>query len=417
MWRSILFSLVLALILSGCGGGGGGGGGGGSDNQPEQPSQPEQPNQPDQPNQPEPPSAAPVPNQLPIIVHSGVTDSVNVPFVSVTLCDPGTSNCQTIDDVILDTGSTGLRIISSALAPSLTLPLAQTGSGGSLSECMQFVSGYTWGAIRSADVKLAGHTLENLSIQVIGDTEAGSAPERCTAIGDSLNTVQSFGGNGILGVGVFVQDCGRACAGTASSGMYYACSGAGCQPTRVELGRQVHNPVALLGSDNNGVVVELPAIASSGAFSVDGTLTLGIGTQANNSLENAMVLGVNADDGTLVTRFNGADYKGFFDSGSNGIFFPNRGIPTCGGFYCPASVQHLSATNTGTNDATSSVDFQIDNARDMFRSGNFAFDKLGGPYMADGSFDWGLPFFFGRKVFTAIEERNTPGGAGPYIAY
>jgi hypothetical protein len=32
-------------------------------------------------------------------------------------------------------------------------------------------------------------------------------------------------------------------------------------------------------------------------------------------------------------------------------------------------------------------------------------------------FDLGMPFFFGRNVFTAIENQTTPGGTGPYFAY
>jgi hypothetical protein len=34
-----------------------------------------------------------------------------------------------------------------------------------------------------------------------------------------------------------------------------------------------------------------------------------------------------------------------------------------------------------------------------------------------GGFDFGLPFFFGRSVFTAIEGASTPGGTGPYVAF
>ena len=30
---------------------------------------------------------------------------------------------------------------------------------------------------------------------------------------------------------------------------------------------------------------------------------------------------------------------------------------------------------------------------------------------------WGLPFFFGRNVFVAIEGQSTPAGVGPYWAY
>jgi len=32
-------------------------------------------------------------------------------------------------------------------------------------------------------------------------------------------------------------------------------------------------------------------------------------------------------------------------------------------------------------------------------------------------FDWGLPFYFGRSVFTAIEGKATPGGPGPFFAF
>jgi len=47
--------------------------------------------------------------------------------------------------------------------------------------------------------------------------------------------------------------------------------------------------------------------------------------------------------------------------------------------------------------------------------GDSVFPNLGGP--SAGNFDWGLPFFFGRNVFTAIETRNTPAGTGPFWAY
>jgi hypothetical protein len=41
-------------------------------------------------------------------------------FTSVTICVPGQSSCQTIGGVLVDTGSSGLRLLGSAV--SLTLP-------------------------------------------------------------------------------------------------------------------------------------------------------------------------------------------------------------------------------------------------------------------------------------------------------
>ncbi len=51
----------------------------------------------------------------------------------------------------------------------------------------------------------------------------------------------------------------------------------------------------------------------------------------------------------------------------------------------------------------------------LFATGNYAFNNLAGT--GNGYFDWGLPFFFGRRVFTAIANRATPAGLGPYYAF
>ena len=43
-------------------------------------------------------------------------------LVSVTVCEPGTERCTRIDDVMVDTGSTGLRLEASAVPDWLRLP-------------------------------------------------------------------------------------------------------------------------------------------------------------------------------------------------------------------------------------------------------------------------------------------------------
>jgi len=51
---------------------------------------------------------------------------------------------------------------------------------------------------------------------------------------------------------------------------------------------------------------------------------------------------------------------------------------------------------------------------DNLATGISAFDGTG---PQTGVFDWGLPFFFGRTVFTAIFGKAAPGGTPPYVAY
>ena len=85
------------------------------------------------------------------------------------------------------------------------------------------------------------------------------------------------------------------------------------------------------------------------------------------------------------------------------------------GFYCPTAETKFTATNTGSNGASGTVTFNIANARTLLNSGNTAFNNLGGGFA--GSFDYGLPFFFGRNVYVGIENQSTPGGVGPYWAY
>src|SRR5438552_17467314 len=50
----------------------------------------------------------------------------NIPYISVTICAPGsTTNCQTIDHIEVDTGSYGLRVISSVLNSAIFSGLPQ----------------------------------------------------------------------------------------------------------------------------------------------------------------------------------------------------------------------------------------------------------------------------------------------------
>jgi hypothetical protein len=378
-------------------------------------------------------------NVAPIVVDAGPAPqtfiTANVAFVTVTVCVPGTSTCQNIDHVLVDTGSSGLRLLSSASGGQLgiALPNEPDSSGNPLLECALFGGGYTWGNVAQADITVAGEVASAAPVQVIiPSTSSPPVPTSCSSqttqpnMGDS---VQALGANGILGVGLFQQDCGPACttANRTIPAVYYVCRSIGCSPTYVTLAQEVTNPVTLFATDNNGVLITLPAVPNGGSLNPNGSLIFGIGTQANNGLGSVTVYtvpdsGTNAGD--ITTTFSGTSYPAsFIDSGSNGIFFLDTGttgIPLCAppddSWYCPTrSPDNLSAVNQGVNGNHGTVNFAVEDAITLFSGGNTAFSTLAGPI--PDSFDWGLTFFFGRNMFTAIENMDTPGGPGPYYAY
>ena len=91
---------------------------------------------------------------------------VNGGFTSVTVCVPGsTTSCQTIGGILVDTGSSGLRILSSALTISPTQQ--KSANGDAIAECVPFVDGFTWGPVQMVDMKIAGEQAKSLPIQVI----------------------------------------------------------------------------------------------------------------------------------------------------------------------------------------------------------------------------------------------------------
>ncbi|CAD6537434.1 DUF3443 domain-containing protein [Paraburkholderia metrosideri] len=340
----------------------------------------------------------------------------NMLTTSVTVCQSGTSNCATIDNIQVDTGSHGLRILASALPASLGLPATASGSGVA-GECAVFGGGYTWGAVRTADVRMAGQLAASLPIQVIADPAVPNVPDDCASAASAMQTVASLRSNGILGVGLFAADCGSACASTAAPRWYYGCDASGaCASSTQAVAQQVTNPVSRFPLDNNGVVIDLPAIADDGAASVSGSMIFGIDTQPNNMLGAASVIKANAATGYVSTKT--ATYtnsRSYIDSGSNGIFFRTAQLPQCGYWYCPSSMTMESATILGTDGASAAISFAVGNSSSLFASSNNAFNDLAG--VATGSFGWGLPFFFGRRVYTAISGRDTSAGPGPYYAF
>src|SRR5208283_3651790 len=166
---------------------------------------------------------------------------------------------------------------------------------------------------------------------------------------------------------------------------YYNCGSNFCSDNNRPPAKDVVlNPVSLFPVDNNGVVVNLPAISADGELTVAGTLYFGIGTESNNHPGAVKVLRQETNIKSLNylgidTTFEGVTAGSFFDTGSNGFYF-NSNITQCSdaiGFYCPASDVAESATNrsVGTS-ASTPVAFTVSNADSLFNSNNAALDDL-----------------------------------------
>src|SRR4051794_15358691 len=86
-----------------------------------------------------------IPNAQTLSVGPGPANNVNLLFTTVEICTPGSaSDCQSIDHVLVDTGSSGLRVLSSVVNPALSLRQQTDASGRPLVECGQFVNGFAW---------------------------------------------------------------------------------------------------------------------------------------------------------------------------------------------------------------------------------------------------------------------------------
>ena len=366
---------------------------------------------------------------------------INGIWASVTVCAPGsTTNCQTIPDILVDTGSVGLRVLSSAL--TVSLPSVEV-SGNPVQECVQFASfAYTWGPVELASVQIpgtgekalqvpGGASNAGIPIQVLAASPVAAVPSGCLAAAPSpgmvvdANTLENLGGNGILGIGTFPQDCGSYCATTAAP-EYYICPGGACTATATPLADQLWNPVAAFSSaDNNGEIISLPALAATGANGATGSLIFGIGTQTNNSLGSAQVYEIDGYGNFPEVVLNGVTYTSpnngsFIDSGSNFIYFSDAaslastGIVGCtgdlAGDYCPSATIPFSPTLYGANNVHSTATFGIANALALIDTGNSAFNNIGSASGKGPSTDYvdlGLPFFFGRPVFVGIYGANS----------
>lgn len=424
---------LLACVLAACGGGGGTSGAGGATSSAN--------------------AALGDANVVPVYADGGGALALaytlpNAIYADVKICAPAsTDNCAVIPHLLVDTGSVGLRVLASALNAAnssllAALPQTSTAASSVVGECLPFTSGTTWGGVRSADLHwggtgYGGTTVANLPLQVIGDTDphVATVPSACSNQGAPMQTAAKLAANGILGIGLFAQDCGAYCAQSTSTPapIYYACTNAGsCNAISLATAWQIQNPVAAAATDNNGTLISLP---SGAAAQASGLLVLGIGSRANNAVPAASTILATDATGNFTASFNGNTLpKSFLDSGSTANFMPTSGavsLPECTsaplantGYLCPGSSLTLLADNTGQSSTSGTADVLVIDANNAMsvQPGYNVLPGLaadGGSVAANPTLDLGASFFFGRTITTLIENRSAPGISvdGPALGY
>ncbi|WP_336597375.1 DUF3443 family protein [Paraburkholderia bengalensis] len=362
--------------------------------------------------------------------------SVNMPYVSVTFCVPGkqgASQCATVDHMVLDTGSVGVRVMSTALGAALAASLpAQTGASNDgtgkavIAQCTSYVSGYMWGPTRLADVTIGGEKASSLPVQVVGDSTFAWTPSDCSSRqASAMNTVDDLGANGVVGIGPRATDIPLAATSLLAANYYYCPTPWSCTNATVPLDKQTGNPVSAFPVDNNGTIIQLPAVAAAGQPTVTGQLVFGIGTRENNALPVNPTLTLATDSaGMFTTTYKGRTMWSSIDSGSNALFFQDSTLPAVrigdpdkGDYwFAPGSTQNLSATMISrVGSAQTTVPFSLANAPSLFAMGYAAYGNLGAPIST--YFLWGLPFFYGRNVYTVMSGAKVGTQTGPYIVF
>ncbi len=396
--RTFLFtaSLGLPLLLAACGGGGGS-------------------------TSSSTTSSTTSSNQLAITVEQNpdvtainpAVITTDIPYATVTVCD-SSNNCQTISHVTVDTGSYGLRLLQSALT-SVNLPLDTTSSGQDLAECAIFGSGYTWGGVAHAVVKLAGETTTSIPIEIINATGLPAAPSACTAKASTdAGTLSVLHSNGVLGIGPIIAD----------NSNYFSCSSSTCTAltTTLATSAMVSNPVAFFtSSDTNGIVFQLPAISASGAATASGTVTFGVGTQSDNSVSGYTVIPLDSV-GHMTATAGGTSYtSSYIDSGSSMYGGPfNVPYNSSTNFFSPTSLQQIpivltANSGTSTTSYSSTVDLASYSSLNLSPS-LVAFNDVGMYVPSTTSLALGLPFFFGKTIAWVFQGKSSSAGTGPLNA-
>ncbi len=354
--------------------------------------------------------AADTPNVMPLVMRTPRAGFDRM-VVGITVCQPGTPRCATIEDVMIDTGSTGLRLESSAVPTWLRLPPFLGPGGRPLAECVRFVHDTAWGTLNRADVRLGGLTARGLPLQVVDD-QGGSQPPACPR-SDVRPT-----SNGTLGVGQHLFDCQGACEQRAEAPGVFVRDDTGWSPIEgvVEPRYRLPNPVSYLPGHDNGIVIDLGSPPNGGAREITGTLTFGVGVVAGDGVGTAGILHLDAS-GRFTTMLGGRSYpSSYIDSGTETYVLSDDGLPRCRDMawaYCAEPRRTLDAEMVGADGGKIMTRFSVGSYRaSRERHAGASDDVAEVAEPQSTAFVWGAPFFLGRRISLVIDGRSIPSAPG-----
>lgn len=373
-------------------------------------------------------------NTVPLIVDGGYNyDAINRPFIALRLCQSGTSNCQIFDHILVDTGSTGLRINQSQISSTLLAALTPiTYQNQNVYQCMQYAAGYDFGQVFSADVRLADKFASSISIEIINDGDQTGIPATCTG-STSFANLNEMGAKGIIGINPYSYPDNNYTSGGVYLGSNYTQVN---DPTTIPTQLNI-NPVAALGSESSGFIMTLPSVTGASNGILEGSLILGLNTESNNMIssllaESLITVVTGSNDSSFPVGFfisstsagGVGDTDSIFDSGTPTYYFYSSMQQCTGsqaGFYCPTSTAN-SWNSTITPESGSAISLAVQII------GYSAIDQSIMPGLGEvasySNLDltlYGLTFFFGHSIYVGLMgpagSTNTPLGTSPVWGY
>lgn len=371
-------------------------------------------------------------------VKNSKTNSINTPVTSVTICN-NNNKCQTINNILIDTGSVGLRIESSVIDSDLRDSLLQspvvTNDGESITQCMLFGGGYAYGSVvNAASVKIGSLYTQQIPIQLV-DNNTLNVPTSCKEKGMPIN-LPSVGINGTLGIGPIstpLPNYAQIVYAVAADGIpveVISPVGEGIPTLEV-------NTFAYLNKHSNGVIFKLPNLSTPSESPISGYLILGIDTANNNQVStNTIKLLGNPNTGwggfisTASSNPNEAysNVEAMFDSGAALLNFMNVGIQTCDpmtgliDLYCPSSSPFALQVMLGNYNSTQNANLPL-NLTLVNYLGDAIFSSVIIPSLGlfmTANFDvYGIPAFLGKTIYVEFESTTsnqslpTPLGQAP----